>query len=85
LHATSFLEPADNRTKEAVVPFNRENGAKVAKLARDFGIPTTTVTTVSKNKENISHFFLSECTRKHDTVSGNPNQRTLLTLAKLWH
>ena len=28
--------------------------------------------------------FLSEYWRKHDTESGNPNQRTLLTLARLW-
>jgi len=33
---------------------------------------------VSKYKDKIiSHFILSEYTRKHDTVSGNPNQRTL--------
>jgi len=29
-------------------------------------------------------FFLSEYSRKHDTVSGNPNQGTLITLARLW-
>jgi len=33
----------------------------------------------------ISHFLLSEYKRKHDPVSGNAEQRTLLTLARLWH
>jgi len=31
----------------------------------------------------MSRPFLSEYARKHDTVSGNPNERTLLTLARL--
>jgi len=38
-----------------------------------------------KIDKKISHFFLSDCTQKHNTVSGNPNQRTLLTLARLCH
>jgi len=60
--------------------------AKVSKRAKDFDIPTTTLTTVSKKKDKIiSHFFLSEYTRKYDTLSSNPNQRTLLTLARLCH
>jgi len=55
----------------------------VAKLAKDFDY-STTLTIVSKNKDKIfSHFFLTEHTRKQNTVSGNPNQRTLLTLARL--
>jgi len=29
-------------------------------------------------------FFLSEYSRKHDTESGNLNQRTLSNLARLW-
>jgi len=58
---------------------------KLAKLAKDFDILTTTLT-ITKNKEKINpHFFLSEYTRKHDTVSTNPNQRTLSTLARLCH
>jgi len=40
-------------------------------------------TTVSKNKDNQFFTFFSEYTRKHDTVSGNPDQRTLLTFARL--
>jgi len=51
----------------------------VAKLVNDFDIPTTTLTAVTKNKDKIiSHFFLPEYTRKHGTVSGNPDQRILL-------
>jgi len=41
----------------------------VEKLARDFDIPATMLTTISN------------ATR--DTVSGNPNQKTLFTLARL--
>jgi len=66
------------RTKEAVshygksmtslfaVSFNSENGTKVAKLAKHFDIPATTLTIVSKNtdKKN-SPFFVSEYTRNH--------------------
>jgi len=29
-------------------------------------------------------FFLSEYSRKHVTVSGNPNKRTVLNFARLW-
>jgi len=36
---------------DIVVSFNSENGTKVAKIARDFNIPTTTLTTVLKNKD----------------------------------
>ena len=47
-----------------------------------------TVTACSVSHVNITAsvfkflfaFFLSEYSRKHDTVSGNPNQRTLLAL-----
>jgi len=71
---------------DIIVSLNSENRTKVPKLAKYFDIPTTTLTTDSKNKDKIiSHFFLSEHTRKHDTVSSNPNQRTLLTLARLCH
>jgi len=35
------------------VSFNSKNGTKLAKLARDFDIPTTTFTTILKNKDNI--------------------------------
>jgi len=68
-----------------VVSFHSENGTKVAKLAKDFDIPTTTLTAAWTNKDKIiSHFFLSEYARKHCTVSGNSNQKTLLSLAGLW-
>jgi len=57
---------------DIVFALNNENGTKVAKLAKDFGIPTMTLTTVSKNIDKIiSHLSLSEYTRKHHTVSGN--------------
>jgi len=63
-----------------------ENDTKVAKREKNFNIPTTTLTTVSKNKDKMIYFFLlSEYTRKHDTASDNPHQRTLLTLDRLWH
>jgi len=53
----------------------------VAKLAKDFNIRTKTLTTVSRNKKKLnSLFFLPECVRKHDTVSGNSNERILSTL-----
>jgi len=71
---------------DIVVSLKKENGAKLAKLAKDFDIPTMTLTAVSKNEDTIiCNFFLSAYTRKHDTVSGNTNQITLLTLARLWH
>jgi len=35
------------------VSFNSKNGTKLAKLARDFDNPTTTFTTILKNKNNI--------------------------------
>jgi len=59
----------------------------VVKLASDFDIPTSTLTTILKNQEKIiSDFFLSEYTRKHDTVSSNLDQSTLLALnPRLWH
>jgi len=58
----------------------------VAKLATDFDIPTTTLTTTLKNKDKIIyHFFSSEHARKHDTVCGIPSQGRLLTLARLWY
>ena len=45
-----------------------------------------TLTAVSKNKDKIiSHFFLSEYSRKYNTVHGNPDQITLLTFVRLWH
>jgi len=38
-----------------------ENGTKAAKLGRNFNIPTTTLTAVSKNEDTIiPHFFISE-------------------------
>jgi len=38
-----------------------KSGTKVAKLPKDFDIPTTTLTTVSKNKcKIITYFFLSK-------------------------
>ena len=64
---------------DIVVPLNSENVTKVAKVAKNFDILTMTLTTVLKNKEKIIYeFFLSGYGRNHDTVSGNPNQRTLL-------
>jgi len=42
---------------DIVVSLNTENGTKVAKLTKDFDIPSM-LTTVSKNKDEvISHFF----------------------------
>jgi len=35
--------------------------------------------------KKTSRCFLSEYTRTHNSVSGNPNQRILSTLARLWH
>jgi len=41
-----------------------ENDTKVAKREKNFNIPTTTLTTVSKNKDKMIYFFLlSEYTR----------------------
>jgi len=71
---------------DIVVWFNSENGTKVAKPARDSDISLTTLPTASKNKDKtIFDFFLSAYTRKHQRVSSNTNQRTFLTLARLWH
>jgi len=54
------------------VSFNSEIVFKVAKFARDFDIPRTTLTITLKSRNKIiSDFFLSEYTAKHDTVSGN--------------
>jgi len=44
-----------------------------------------TLTTTLKNKDKIIFHFSSEYTQKHNAANGNPNQRTLLTLARLWH
>jgi len=71
---------------DTVVSFNSENGMKVAKLPRDFDISRTTLTIPLKNKDKIiSLFSLSEYACKYDTVGSNHNQRTLLTLVRLWH
>jgi len=43
------------------------------------------LTTVSKNKHKLINLSFSEYMQKHDTVSNNPIQRTLLILARLWH
>jgi len=57
-----------------VVSFNCETCAKVAKLARDFDIPKNDNDyNFEKDRKNNFRLFLSEYTRKHDTVSGNPN------------
>jgi len=70
---------------DIVIWLKSETSTKVAKLAKDFDIPTTALTADSKNKDKVlSHFFLLEYTRKHDKVSGNPNQRKFLTLARRW-
>jgi len=42
------------------------------------------VNTTAGDFKFLRVFFLSEYLRKHDTVSGNATQRTLLTLARLW-
>jgi len=43
---------------DSVVSLNSENGTKVAKPARNFVIPITTLTTVSKNKDKLfAHIF----------------------------
>jgi len=42
------------------------------------------VNTTASDFKFLFVFFLSEYSRKYDTVSGNPNQRTVLTLATLW-
>jgi len=58
----------------------------MAKLARDFDIPRMTLTTVSKNKDKkLYHIFLSEYMQRHDSVSGNPKQRTHFTLDRFQH
>ena len=55
-----------------VMSFNNENATKVTNLEKDFDIPRTTFTTTLKKKDKIiSDFFLSDYTRKHDTVSGH--------------
>jgi len=77
------MEKAESPFGKSSISFKTENGTNVAKLAKHFDIPTT-LTTVLKKKTS-SHFFTSKHTRKHYAVSGNPNQRTLLTLARLWH
>jgi len=47
---------------DIVVSFNSKNGTKVAKPARDFDIPRTTLTTNLKNKDKIiSHILQSIC------------------------
>jgi len=56
-----------------VVLFNRKNATNMAKLARDFDIPRTTLTATVKSKGSIiSHFFLPEPTSKHVTANSNP-------------
>jgi len=42
------------------------------------------VNTTASDFKFLFVFCLSEYYRKHDTVSANPNHRTLLTLARLW-
>jgi len=60
-----------------IVLFSIENSTNY------FDIPTTMLTTVSKNKDKITfNFLLSDYMRKHDTVSSNSNQRTLLPKLK---
>ena len=73
---------------DSVVSLSSENGTKVSKkLAKDFHIPTKTLTTVLKNRETkqFQTSSLSEYTRKYHTVSGNSIQSIILTLARLWH
>jgi len=55
---------------DIVASFNTENGTKVAKLAGDFDIPTTTLTTILKNKDKIICTY--EAGRSNERVSGNP-------------
>jgi len=42
------------------------------------------VNTTASDFKFLFVFFLSKYSRKHDRVSGNPNQRELLTLSTLW-
>jgi len=68
-----------------VVLLNSENGTKVAKLAKDFDIYTKTLTKFTKKRQNNFSFFLTRAHAKTRYISCNPNQRTLLSLARLWH
>ena len=43
---------------DIVVSINSDNGTEVAILAKDFDIPTTTLTAVSTNKDKIVSLFL---------------------------
>jgi len=69
---------------DIVVLLNSKNGMKVAKLAKDVDILTMMLTKVLNNKDKIISHLL-EYLPKHNRVRGNPNQRTVLTIAKLWH
>jgi len=55
----------------------------MARHAKDFIILTMILTTVSKNKGKV--IFFAEYLQKHNIVSSNPIERTLLTLARPWH
>ena len=53
--------PLDGKKYDIVVSLNSDMRTNVEKLAKDFDIPTTTLTTVSQNKNKIiSPFFVSE-------------------------
>jgi len=75
------------RRKEAISPDGKsmtllfysiaKMSLKWKKLAKDFDIPTTLTTNLKFKDKLISHFFLSELKRKHDTATGNPNHRIL--------
>jgi len=39
-----------------VVSLSRENGMNMAKLAKDFDIPTNTLATILKKKDNMTYF-----------------------------
>jgi len=75
--------PVVEKSMTRIVSLMSVNGTEVVKLA-DLDAPRRTLTPNLKNRNTIfSNFFLSEYTRKHDTVNGNPNHRTLLNLTRL--
>jgi len=68
-----------------VVSFHIETCMKGGKLTRQTLKHQTNTRQTLKGPDKIISNFLSEYTRKHDVVSGNPIQRTLLTLGRLRH
>jgi len=58
-HNLSFYLMDKSCRYNGFVSLNNEIGTKAAKLPKDFNIPTTTLTSISKIKDKkISHFLL---------------------------